>query len=230
MCMFKLSSLCGLPAARTLHELRQLMQFSTCPKRVCACSQSALLQVRNMVMCTCEGFVMCPSRCARGRLLAWCKCMNIRLLGSDTCRLMCWVTLVLLYSMLLKGQPALPLLRQVVNWMPQNDVLGHQQTRAFLSQCGANSLYEVGKHVSLLDLCSVIRVPLMVIPCPIADPDQALKPCQACAPAPVLYSCSLLQLVGMQAPYHGVPHIARRGRALGLEDSAAKACAAACRL
>ncbi len=34
-------------------------------------------------------------------------------------------------------------LGQVVNWMPQNDVLGHRQTRAFLSQCGANSLYEV---------------------------------------------------------------------------------------
>lgn len=35
------------------------------------------------------------------------------------------------------------MLGQVVNWMPQNDVLGHRQTRAFLSQCGANSLYEV---------------------------------------------------------------------------------------
>lgn len=34
-------------------------------------------------------------------------------------------------------------LGQVVNWMPQNNVLGHRQTRAFLSQCGANSLYEV---------------------------------------------------------------------------------------
>jgi len=31
---------------------------------------------------------------------------------------------------------------QVVDWMPQNDVLGHARTRVFLSQCGANSLYE----------------------------------------------------------------------------------------
>ena len=43
-----------------------------------------------------------------------------------------------------KGLLALsPSAAQVVNWMPQNDVLGHPQTRAFLSQCGANSLYEV---------------------------------------------------------------------------------------
>lgn len=32
---------------------------------------------------------------------------------------------------------------QVVSWLPQNDVLGHRQTRAFLSHCGANSMYEV---------------------------------------------------------------------------------------
>lgn len=32
---------------------------------------------------------------------------------------------------------------QVVTWLPQNDVLGHPRTRAFLSHCGANSLYEV---------------------------------------------------------------------------------------
>ena len=32
---------------------------------------------------------------------------------------------------------------KVVSWLPQNDVLGHPRTRAFLSHCGANSLYEV---------------------------------------------------------------------------------------
>ena len=35
---------------------------------------------------------------------------------------------------------------QVSHWLPQNDVLGHQQTKAFLSHCGANSLYEAAYH------------------------------------------------------------------------------------
>jgi hypothetical protein len=54
----------------------------------------------------------------------------------------------------------------VVSWLPQNDVLGHPRTRAFLSHCGANSLYEVspaavwllwevvsGALVYVLDIC-----------------------------------------------------------------------------
>ncbi|BDA49332.1 UDP-glucuronosyltransferase 2A1 [Coccomyxa sp. Obi] len=35
---------------------------------------------------------------------------------------------------------------KVVSWLPQNDVLGHRQTRAFLSHCGANSMYEAAYH------------------------------------------------------------------------------------
>ena len=35
---------------------------------------------------------------------------------------------------------------QVATWIPQNDVLGHKQTRVFLSHCGANSLYEAAYH------------------------------------------------------------------------------------
>ena len=32
---------------------------------------------------------------------------------------------------------------QVVSWAPQNDVLGHPSTRAFLTHGGINGLYEV---------------------------------------------------------------------------------------
>ena len=32
---------------------------------------------------------------------------------------------------------------QVMTWAPQNDVLGHPSVKAFLSHCGANSMYEV---------------------------------------------------------------------------------------
>ncbi|BDA49336.1 UDP-glucuronosyltransferase 2A1 [Coccomyxa sp. Obi] len=35
---------------------------------------------------------------------------------------------------------------KVVTWAPQNDVLGHPRTRAFLSHCGVNSLYEAAYH------------------------------------------------------------------------------------
>ena len=35
---------------------------------------------------------------------------------------------------------------QVVTWAPQNDVLGHPRVKAFLSHCGANSMYEVNGH------------------------------------------------------------------------------------
>jgi hypothetical protein len=30
-----------------------------------------------------------------------------------------------------------------MHWVPQNDVLGHPRTRAFLTHCGANGLNEV---------------------------------------------------------------------------------------
>ncbi|EIE24908.1 UDP-Glycosyltransferase/glycogen phosphorylase [Coccomyxa subellipsoidea C-169] len=35
---------------------------------------------------------------------------------------------------------------KVVTWVPQNDVLGHPSTKAFLSHCGANGLNEAAYH------------------------------------------------------------------------------------
>ena len=43
---------------------------------------------------------------------------------------------------------------QVVPWLPQNDVLGHKQTKLFLSHCGSNSVYEAAYH----------GVPMVAIP------------------------------------------------------------------
>ncbi len=47
---------------------------------------------------------------------------------------------------------------QVVDWMPQNDVLGHARTRVFLSQCGANSLYEARSCASCVTACRLAAV------------------------------------------------------------------------
>ena len=38
---------------------------------------------------------------------------------------------------------------QVVTWVPQNDVLGHPSTKAFLSHCGANGMNEVSPVCAL---------------------------------------------------------------------------------
>lgn len=35
---------------------------------------------------------------------------------------------------------------KAVNWMPQNDILGHAKTRLFLSHVGHNSMYEAAYH------------------------------------------------------------------------------------
>ena len=42
------------------------------------------------------------------------------------------------------GHRAQGCILQVVRWLPQNDILAHPRTRAFLSHCGVNSMYEVG--------------------------------------------------------------------------------------
>lgn len=35
---------------------------------------------------------------------------------------------------------------KAVDWMPQNDILGHAKTRLFLSRVGHNSMYEAAYH------------------------------------------------------------------------------------
>ena len=35
---------------------------------------------------------------------------------------------------------------KAVDWMPQNDILGHAKTRVFLSHVGHNSMYEAAYH------------------------------------------------------------------------------------
>ena len=47
---------------------------------------------------------------------------------------------------------------QVLTWAPQNDVLGHPRVRAFLSHCGANSMYEVWHRTTLRMSCASVSL------------------------------------------------------------------------
>ena len=49
-------------------------------------------------------------------------------------------------SLFLEGKPPLQVGSNVkiVKWCPQNDVLGHPQTKVFVTQGGTNSFMEVG--------------------------------------------------------------------------------------
>jgi len=51
----------------------------------------------------------------------------------------------------------------VVPWLPQNDLLGHPATRAFLTHGGIHSLYEAVYHA----------VPMVVVPIGADQPDNA---------------------------------------------------------
>ena len=54
---------------------------------------------------------------------------------------------------------------RAVDWFPQNDLLGHPQTRAFISHVGLNSLQEAGYH----------GVPVVGVPLWGDQPDNAVR-------------------------------------------------------
>ena len=54
---------------------------------------------------------------------------------------------------------------KVVNWAPQNDILGHSSVKAFVTHAGSNGLYEAAYHGK-----PVVAVPLMN-----EQPDNAAK-------------------------------------------------------
>lgn len=54
---------------------------------------------------------------------------------------------------------------RVVEWAPQNDVLGHPSVRAFVTQAGINSLQEAAYHA----------VPVVSIPLVADQGDNAAK-------------------------------------------------------
>ena len=45
---------------------------------------------------------------------------------------------------------------KLINWAPQNDVLGHSAVQVFVTQAGINSLYEAAYHA-----VPVVSVPLV---------------------------------------------------------------------
>lgn len=54
---------------------------------------------------------------------------------------------------------------KVVDWAPQNDVLGHPALKAFVTQAGTNSLYEAAYHAK----------PIVAVPLIAEQPDNAAK-------------------------------------------------------
>jgi glucuronosyltransferase len=70
---------------------------------------------------------------------------------------------------------------QVTQWLPQNDLLSHPQTRAFLSHVGINSMYEArssfpSRHLPACPSCGILKSdacaqalyhakPIIALPC-----------------------------------------------------------------
>lgn len=71
---------------------------------------------------------------------------------------------------------------KVVDWAPQNDILGHAAVKAFVTHAGSNGLYEAAFHGK-----PVVSVPIMN-----EQPDNAAK--VSCAPPLPLLACFAAQL------------------------------------
>lgn len=54
---------------------------------------------------------------------------------------------------------------KLVDWAPQNDILGHPALKAFVTQAGTNSLYEAAYHGK----------PIVAVPLIAEQPDNAAK-------------------------------------------------------
>ena len=54
---------------------------------------------------------------------------------------------------------------KIVDWVPQNDVLGHTAVQAFVTHSGGNSVYEAAYH----------GVPIVAVPLHSDQPDMAAK-------------------------------------------------------
>lgn len=69
---------------------------------------------------------------------------------------------------------------KVVDWAPQNDILGHVAVKAFVTHAGSNGVYEAAFHGK-----PVVSVPIMN-----EQPDNAAKVSCASPPSPACLLCS----------------------------------------
>ncbi|CAH1264721.1 UGT2B7 [Branchiostoma lanceolatum] len=54
---------------------------------------------------------------------------------------------------------------RTMKWIPQNDILGHEKTKLFITHCGGNGMYEAVYHA----------VPMVFLPLAMDQPDNAVR-------------------------------------------------------